>query len=47
MNKIKHLKEEILPILLIVIFLLVGMYIRKSLPAVVPTHWDANNIPNG
>jgi uncharacterized membrane protein len=23
------------------------MYIRKSLPAVVPTHWDANNVPNG
>lgn len=47
MNKIKHLKKEILPILFILIFLLVGMYIRKSLPAVVPTHWDANNVPNG
>jgi hypothetical protein len=38
MNKVKYLKKEILPILLILFFLLAGLYVRQSLPAVVPTH---------
>lgn len=47
MNKVKYLKKEILPILLILFFLLAGLYVRQSLPAVVPTHWNVNNVPDG
>lgn len=47
MNNLKHIKKEIIPIIFILIFLMAGMYAYKYLPAVVPTHWDANNTPNG